>query len=700
MKTANESQSDLVSSLPPPQADPMDTKDGEDQVSGAVSEEIKVPSGARDDSSQLISPTTTCAEESESTQVEEPRSNMLIKVGNQKRSPALPQSPANTTTKTKKSSLSRKPKPKNKTANDSPTVANSRQPFHFPPDWNNVGQYKYGTFLGENQHQQNVDETSGVETEEEASLLLDANSEVTVTVASIYTRYRYYDRLFNRPLNCNNNENSGMVMVIPDHVIPWYLRIPKISVPNWRLPEGDDGRQSSIVTVFAIWNMMMGTSLLSLPWAYHHAGLIGGIIVIIAMTSLCFYTANLVLTVPKLVNVQVNEFTDLVSLLLGRVAHKVAQVSSLSIITGGCIVYWILMTNFLRHTISFVYQVQWENATIGMNASSVVCRTALNLADPEVPLEDQSRQSTVAFFAALDYAVPAILVLILGPIMCLRSVSIFLRFNIVGTLSVFFLLGFAFFKAANWGFVHLNWEDPDSPHYVHLFRWNFPIYTGVLSLALFIHNCLTTLLRTQKEPANNGRDLAIAYTLVGVTYLLISTAIYISFPLDKDCLLDNFLDNLESNDLYAFITRLFLLLQVVTLFPLLVYMLRVQVLSLFAPIETPQQQQQLNSQADSLEHRSQLHREPSFGLLRIVLLNCLLLVCCILFATYYPQIGSVIRYCGSFSGLILVFSLPPVAYLRARELLRRPVHPLLFVLLTLIVLFGFANFIAQFLVQP
>lgn len=73
---------------------------------------------------------------------------------------------------------------------------------------------------------------------------------------------------------------------------------------------------------------------------------------------------------------------------------------------------------------------------------------ALNLADPEVPPEDQNRQSTVDFFAALDYAVPALLVLILGPIMCLRSVSIFLRFNIVGTLSVFFLLGFAFFKVS------------------------------------------------------------------------------------------------------------------------------------------------------------------------------------------------------------------------------------------------------------
>ncbi len=616
---------------------------------------------------------------------------------------------------------SRKPKSRAISESDTEQIANSRQPFHFPPDWNNVGQLKYGTFVeAEKLQQQQVLEEGDQNEKAENSGTSFASSpplsrentfaQNTSQAASIYTRYRYYDRLFNdrQTLSSSSgNASSSVIMRIPDHVIPWYFRIPKIAVPNFRLPD-DDRRQSSYVTVFACWNLMMGTSLLSLPWAYHHAGLVGGLLIIIAMTAVCFYTASLVLTVPQLVSVQVNEFTDLVALLLGRVAHKIAQVSSLSIIAGGCIVYWILMTNFLRHTVSFVYQVHWENQSIGMNASSVVCRTALNLADPEPPAD---QQDSGRFFTVLDYAVPATLVLLLGPIMCLRSVNVFLRFNIVGTLSVFFLLGFAFFKAANWGFVHVDWEDPTSPHYVHLFRWNFPIYTGVLSLALFIHNCLTTLLRTQRHPENNGRDLAIAYVLVGVTYLLISTAIYISFPLDKDCLLDNFLDNLESNDLYAFVTRLFLLLQVVTLFPLLVYMLRVQVLGLFQKDESEDRQQLLGAQegeGDSQVRRRtptrqtsvQQQQQPNFNLLHIVLLNALLLIGCILFATYYPQIGSVIRYCGSFSGLILVFSLPPIAYLRARELIGRPVHPLLFVLLTLIVLFGFANFAAQFFVQP
>ena len=569
--------------------------------------------------------------------------------------------------------------------NNKHVTLSNRRPFHYPPDKINIGQYNYGTFGSDSQS--NLIDCSEI-----------TNNALIEAPDAIYSRYRYYDRLFNFRHSGAIHHCVGVIH-IPDHVIPWYFRIPKILVSEFEIiPE--EGKQSSIITIFAIWNMMMGTSLLSLPWATRHAGLIGGNLVIFLMTSLCFYTASMVEAGPKIIKVHVQEFTDLVSLLLGNFAHKISQISSLSIITGGCIVYWILMTNFLRHLVSFVYQVQFMNATIGMNASAVVCATALNLVNLE-PDDD-----SLLFFKVLDYAVPALLVFLVGPIMCLKSVSIFLRFSILGTLSVFFLIGFAIFKALHWGLVHIDLHDPYSPHYVELFNWNFPIYTGVLSLALFIHNCLTTLLRTQKLPKNNQRDLAIAYVLVGITYLLISSAIYISFPLDKNCIRDNFLDNLESNDLYALITRGFLLLQVMTLFPLLVYMLRVQVLSLFqqtTPLIEAEISTNDNRHLHHHHHRGNNNESSPndhHSVFGIVTLNIILLVCCVLFATYYPQIGSVIRYSGSFSGLILIFTLPPITYIRAREISKRPVSPALFVLLCLIILLGYFNFFSQFFVQP
>ena len=44
---------------------------------------------------------------------------------------------------------------------------------------------------------------------------------------------------------------------------------------------------------------MMGTSILSMPWAIHQAGLALGIAIVIAMTGLCLYTAWRVVTLQK-----------------------------------------------------------------------------------------------------------------------------------------------------------------------------------------------------------------------------------------------------------------------------------------------------------------------------------------------------------------------------------------------------------------
>lgn len=54
------------------------------------------------------------------------------------------------------------------------------------------------------------------------------------------------------------------------------------------------GTQSSLKTVFVIWNTMMGSSLLAMPWGFQQAGLLGGVITVIVVGFVCFYTCTLV----------------------------------------------------------------------------------------------------------------------------------------------------------------------------------------------------------------------------------------------------------------------------------------------------------------------------------------------------------------------------------------------------------------------
>ena len=49
----------------------------------------------------------------------------------------------------------------------------------------------------------------------------------------------------------------------------------------------------------AIWNTMMGTSLLTMPWAFGQAGFAGGIIMMVIMAFLAVYTSYRLLTLQK-----------------------------------------------------------------------------------------------------------------------------------------------------------------------------------------------------------------------------------------------------------------------------------------------------------------------------------------------------------------------------------------------------------------
>lgn len=112
----------------------------------------------------------------------------------------------------------------------------------------------------------------------------------------LYQRYKYYMKL--RP-----------TMVIPDHVLSSDVFV----VP---LLGGDDHqRHSSLTTMYAsfvklfshihapirantssfsIFNTMIGSSLLSMPWAISEAGWLMGIFTMMTMLAICVYTSLLV----------------------------------------------------------------------------------------------------------------------------------------------------------------------------------------------------------------------------------------------------------------------------------------------------------------------------------------------------------------------------------------------------------------------
>ncbi|VDM60912.1 unnamed protein product [Angiostrongylus costaricensis] len=267
--------------------------------------------------------------------------------------------------------------------------------------------------------------------------------------------------------------------------------------------------------------------------------------------------------------------------------------------------------------------------------------------------------------------VPIYLAFLTFPLLNFKSPTFFTKFNVLGTLSVFYLLAFTAAKLFECGF-NMDFTDRESIHYAKPFSWKFPALTGTMTLSYFIHNAVLTILRNQHNPEHNTRDLAIGYLLAVVCYVFIGFTFYAGFPVYRNCISDNFLNNFGPGDILSSTARLFLLFQMITVLPLLMFLIRSQLCYAFLG-----------------------KTWPGVGL--VLLMNCGIICIAVAVAILYPNVGSILRYVGSFSGLMYLFALPCLVYMRKLHTEGRLTSTKKIIHITIIAL-GFLNFCAQFLI--
>jgi len=441
--------------------------------------------------------------------------------------------------------------------------------------------------------------------------------------------------------------------------------------------EFDPGQwtQSSPVTILTIWNTMIGTSVVALPWAFNQSGLAMGVFIILLINAIAMFTA---LTILKLhskhsVESEVPEFAQLCGLILGPKWEYVCAGFSLAAVLGVAIVYWILMSNFLYNTIEFgqgLFNEQSGLETSNGSIAEILCSKSANLSTPNstttIEETDTSVETEETFFTA--QTTPLILI-ILMPLICLKSPTFFTKFNSLGTINIVFLIGVVFYFASQWG-INATLDDIHSEHYIPMFKNSFPSLSGMMALGFFIHNAILTILKKNRYQENNQRDVAAGFCLVSATYMLIGITFYLSFPLAKDCIEDNFLNNFPVDTPLMIAARLMLLFQLITVFPLIMYILRSQFFMLVLKTE-------------------------NVGYKKIFLLNSIVVAISILFAIFMPTIGNIIRYVGGLCGAVVVFILPSMAHLKSAKQDGK-LKWFTLALYCPIIYFGVANFFAQF----
>ncbi|XP_028661236.1 sodium-coupled neutral amino acid transporter 9 isoform X1 [Erpetoichthys calabaricus] len=511
----------------------------------------------------------------------------------------------------------------------------------------------------------------------------DTQERVSAAAAVMNSRMQYYSRL---------TGSSDRLLIPPDHVLPAPEEIYVYSPLGTAFKvEGNidgSGKNPSIVTIFAIWNTMMGTSILSMPWGIKQAGFTLGVITIVLMGLLTLYCCYRVLksrSTISFIDTSSWEFPDVCKYYFGSFGKWSSLLFSMVSLIGAMIVYWVLMSNFLFNTGKFIYNyVHHINVTdldFGTNGTErVICPSydSDHFQNATLGLyytKDTNESSFLTFEKWWNKTdtVPFFLVILILPLLNFKSASFFARFTFLGTVSVVYLIILVTLKAAHLGF-HLDFHWLHSNRFfVAEFRMGLPQLTGVLTLAFFIHNCVITLLKNNKNQENNVRDLSVAYLLVGLTYLYVGVLIFSAFPsppLYKDCIEPNFLDNFPSTDVLVFIARGCLLFQMTTVYPLLGYLVRVQLLG-------------------------QIFKKHYPSFLHVLTLNIIVVGAGVLVAKFYPNIGSIIRYSGATCGLAYVFVFPSLIHIIALRRNGQLTWPSA-VFHSFLIILGIANFFGQF----
>ncbi|CAG4994694.1 unnamed protein product [Parnassius apollo] len=471
--------------------------------------------------------------------------------------------------------------------------------------------------------------------------------------------YSNMDRLERMPLLTASNVASAYKTISSSDTLgPGEISDKDIIETCKRLEQKDTParkKQSSLVTIFSVWNTIMGSSLLTMAWGVERAGLPTALVLVAFMAALCLYTAHLLLRVNKHHGSDTCEVPALCRTLLGPWAEAVAHVFSMLVLLGANIVYWLLIANFLYHTVNYVMDLSSPNATHYSSALLCPKHEAMleTLSDP---------QTATSPYWGLHSTVPFYVAIVVFPLLNFTNVTFFTKFNALGTISVGYLVVFVVSKGAAWG-AHAVSGVGASAHAAAL--------SGMLALSFYIHNIIITIMSNNRRQENNGRDLTIAFLLVTITYTLVGTVFYICFPLDKSCIEDNILNNFEMHDVMTAVARALLLFQVITVYPLVAFMLRSEAILLLPFRETR---------------------------CLTICINAVIVALCILVACLCPNIGTIIRYTGAVSGLVHIFALPSMLQVRSLQL-RGKLTFWKAALYFLIVLFGAVNLLMQFFIS-
>jgi len=381
----------------------------------------------------------------------------------------------------------------------------------------------------------------------------------------------------------------------------------------------DSGRAGSAGLIFSLWNTMMGSTLLVMPYAFYEAGWLLGTILCIICAVASYITCSYVLRHGEAIMMNpAAEFADFAAEHLGRAGWYSTFIASLFVLMGAATAMHGYMAMSLQQLVA-------EQSDDG----------GLHLISNWPTVGDG------------NWVPPIVLLAIVLPLANLPSVAALAKLSTIGVFCFIFLLVFSYISAIHAGF-DMGGRGANDTSIFDTERMFKPgsagAVFGIFSLAFFVHNCVLTIMRAAAYPKKNQRNLKVAYTLVWFCYASMGLLANLCPPMGDAGALEtlgknSFLSVPQDESMAGLLlaSRLAVLIQSITVYPILLYIVRAQVFSAF------------------------IFKRAYPGPLPVFVLS-VVLACITSILTLKVHISDVLRFAGAFGCLICVYSVPSLVH--------------------------------------
>ena len=393
--------------------------------------------------------------------------------------------------------------------------------------------------------------------------------------------------------------------------------------------EGEESQKEEIKkvnsfhTILSIWNSMIGSSTVVLPYNVYKSGIIPAIFLSIIYGFICFYTCKIYCDFGEKdpdFSITVEKYFSVFGPSIAKIGKNTQIFFCTFIVTGALFIYFLIMTQNIYPTICLIL-----NKIGGFDMDSEDLK-------PEF-----GRFSLIYLGIVLCFCLfPFIIKKDVGFLVKLSSFGIYF----ISALIVFEIYtGISSFLNTDFDFEYIkNNNQKSNKRHLKLFGEDPSMFAGTLSMGYFCHTTILPILKANKNQEKNIRDLILGYIFVGLTFSLSGIFGYIGFS-GKNFGIEfeeNWFMFFDEDDYLILVFRLLNVFQLFSVFPILAYVVRIQIFNFFYGNDYP----------------SKRH---------IIIYGISLLSLCLIVLYFcYNILGKFLAIIGASTTLILLYSFPPI----------------------------------------